>query len=136
MKVSDLYCTHWIKKELKELEELNSYLKNLNNGYEKNGVHIYLNIKDTIHYKSLKKNNYNLYKKLIEITNQKEHKLEIFLKLRDEFDLSKMDKIKYKYNKEIDKNYIIDGVHRLSIMLYKNIINEETDISKYIIKCE
>lgn len=134
MKISELYCLHWLKKELKGLKEFNNYLKTLNYPYEINGVHIYIHIKDTIHYKALKENNYDLYEKLIILTDQKEHKLETFLKLRDNFNLNKMNKIEYKYSKKMNKNYIIDGVHRLSIMLYKNIIDEETDISDYLKK--
>ena len=64
-------------------------------------------------------------------TNQKGHNLDTFLNLKNNFDINKMKKIKVKYNFEKNKYFVIDGVHRLSILLYKNIINDNVPI-KYL----
>jgi hypothetical protein len=73
----------------------------------------------------------NIY---IYITNQMEHSLDIFLNLRDNFDLEKMKKINITYNFEKNKYFITDGVHRLSILLYKKLINDNVPINFLDIK--
>ena len=89
-------------------------------------------IRDTIHYKALIKNKYEDYEYYIKTTSQKEHSLKSFLNLWDNFDLNKMDKIKVVYNFEKNRYFIKDGVHRLSILLYKKLIINNCIPIKYM----
>ena len=89
----------------------------------KSGVYIfpyyYLNVKDSIHFKALSKNNYQVYNSYLKEINQNEHNEYNFKKLLAEFDLSKMGEI--EINRIIDSYYVCDGLHRLSIILFKNL---------------
>jgi hypothetical protein len=96
-----------------------------------NNIHKIFNIKDTIHYKSLVSNNYNDYIEYIKYTNQKEHSLNIFLDLIKNFDINKINKIYIYYVFNTNKYVIADGLHRLSILLFKNIFKDEIPL-KYL----
>lgn len=91
-----------------------------------NGLHYDIHINDSIHMNSIKTNNYDLYETYITKTDQKEHSVDIFKNLLNNFDLNKMKPIQVKYLKYGNENYYIvqDGVHRLSIMLFKQIFVE------------
>jgi hypothetical protein len=94
--------------------------------------HIIISITNSIHYNALITNNYNIYNNLIIFTNQKEHSVEIFKTLLNNFDITKINKIKVVFNKTIKKYVIIDGLHRLSIMLFTNIISINDDLTKFL----
>ena len=96
-----------------------------------NNIHKIFNIKDTIHYNALVSNNYNDYVEYIKKVVQKEHNLENFLALIKNFDIKKMNKINLYYDFETNKYIINDGLHRLSILLFKNIITNTVPI-KYL----
>jgi hypothetical protein len=125
--LNQIYCNHYLKNK-----KLQDYCKNPKFEsfvYPPYNVLTSFHIKDSIHYNALIKNNFENYKEYIDITNQKEHSLEKFLNLEKNFDINKIDKIKVEYNFEKNKYFIQDGVHRLAILLYKKIINENIPIN-------
>ena len=123
--IDDILCKHWLKDN-----KLKEYL-NLVDNYIYDEPHYCFNIKDSIHYNALMNNNYDTYNYLINITNQKEHSLINFKLLQNEFCLEKMTPINVIFNNKLNKYIITDGVHRLSIMVFKNIINKYIPI-KYL----
>ena len=121
--INDIYCKHLLKfvpKYKNQNEIFSSY------------PHIVLNVTDTIHYNAIKNNDFSDYEKLLNTTNQPEHSLEIFKKLIETFDIQKIEKIKLIYNKEINKYIITDGVHRISIILFKKIFPDNKIPLKYL----
>ena len=124
--LSNIYCRHWlINDKLKKILE-NCVYKVL----KSNSLHG-LHILDSIHYNTLKKNDFSLYEELIVKTKQEEHSVTIFKNLLENFDINKMPKIKVVHNYKLNKYFIIDGVHRMCILLFKNIINERVPL-KYL----
>lgn len=115
--IKKIFCKHLIKFN-------NDYIDLLKKNNEFLNPHYIINIKESIHYKSLITNNYDNYKKLIETTNQIEHSYENFKDLLKNFDLKKMKKIIVTYDRSNDRYLILDGVHRLSIILYKTIYTD------------
>lgn len=119
LNIKHVYCSHLlINKSLKE---------SINN--DENDIffikpHHIIPIKKSIHFNSLVNNNYELYNELIIKTKQKEHSLQNFKNLIENFDIKKMNKIKIQYNNIIDKYVIQDGLHRISILLFKKIIDD------------
>ena len=89
----------------------------------KTGVYIfpfyYVNVKDSIHFKAITGNNYKGYNAYVKAAIQLEHNEYNFKRLLSEFDLNKMSKI--KLNKVIDNYYVSDGLHRISIILFKDL---------------
>jgi hypothetical protein len=80
----------------------------------------YVSLEDSIHYNALKTNNYNIYNELIEKNKQTEHSVENFKNLLINWDENKIEKITLEYD---GKMFILqDGIHRLSIMKYKGLI--------------
>ena len=127
--LNQIYCNHYLKNE-----KLQGYCKNPqfeSFPYPPHTVLTSFHIKDSIHYNALITNNYENYGEYIYTTNQKEHSVDIFLNLKRDFDVNKMKKIKVLYNFEKNKYFIQDGVHRLSILLYKKIISDSVPI-KYL----
>ena len=127
--LNQIYCNHYLKNK-----KLQGYCKNPqfeSFTYPPHTVLTSFHIKDSIHYNALITNNYENYEEYIYTTNQKEHSVEIFLNLKRDFDVNKMKKIKVLYNFEKNKYFIQDGVHRLSILLYKKIISDSVPI-KYL----
>jgi hypothetical protein len=125
--LNHIYCNHLFNNKIpnKIKPQFESF------AYPNHKVLTSLHIKDSIHYNALVTNDYTFYEKYITITNQKEHSLKNFLNLKNDFDLSNMEKIKVLYNFNKNKYFIQDGVHRLSILLYKKIINDTVPI-KYL----
>lgn len=117
-----MYCNHYLSNE-----KLKSILKDCKYETFKYPNQSNLNsfdIRDTIHYKALVNNNFDMYNLYLDSTRQPEHSLDIFLNLKENFDIKKMKKIIINYEIEKRKYFIIDGVHRFSILLFKNIIND------------
>lgn len=85
--------------------------------------HHLFDVEGTIHYKSLINDDYNDYVKLITLTNQKEHSMELFLKLRDEFDIERIegDRIELEWDNKLDKYITTDGCHRLALIKYNKL---------------
>ena len=110
MKLKNLIVKHLIVN--------NDLLIKYNNFIAYQDPHRLFNLEGTVHYNCLINNNYEDYKKLLSSTYQPEHSLDLFLKLRDSFDISKISKINCYYDDNLDKYIVTDGVHRLVIMKY------------------
>tara|TARA_B110000208_G_C11756952_1_gene425494 strand:- start:147 stop:1199 length:1053 start_codon:yes stop_codon:yes gene_type:complete len=93
--------------------------------------HYYFNLFDTIHFNTLLNNSYDLYENLVINTKQKEHSVEIFKNFLINFDIRKMQKIKLEYNLKYNKYIILDGNHRLAILIFKKIFNEEIPLKHF-----
>jgi len=93
--------------------------------YTKEAVHYLYTVENSIHYKCLVSGDYSDYNNLITTTNQSEHSLQKFLKLKDTFDTSFLEsnKIVLDWHESYSKYTVIDGAHRLAILLYNNITN-------------
>ena len=99
--------------------------------YPKHNILTSFHAKDTIHYNALTKDDYTDYKSYIEMTDQKEHSVDKFLNLKNNFDINKMEKICVEYLFDKNKYFVTDGDHRLSILLFKRIITDSIPI-KYL----
>lgn len=88
-------------------------------------------LQDSIPYTTLLNNDLTRYELYVTSLNKTEHSIENFLNLKEHFDINKMEKIKVRYDFERNKYFIEKGLHRLSILLYKNIINNTVPI-KYL----
>jgi hypothetical protein len=86
--------------------------------------HNLFKIEDSIHYNSLINDEFEDYKKLITTTNQKEHSVESFLKLKESFNEESLckneNKINITWDEEISKYIVEDGCHRLALLMYNN----------------
>jgi len=127
--LENIYCNHFLKNN--RLQEFCKNPKFESFVYPTYTSLTSFHVKDTLHYNALINNDYKNYEEYIKTTNQKEHSVDIFLNLKNNFDLNKMEKIKLEYNLKTNKYFVTDGVHRLSILLYKNIINDNIPI-KYL----
>ena len=96
-----------------------------------NKPHYILPILDSIHYQALITNDFTNYINLLNTTYQPEHSLEIFKRLINTFDLNKIDKIKIEYSIPLKKFIILDGLHRLSIIIFKNLFKNGNIPFKY-----
>ena len=123
----DIYCSQWLITN-----ETRNILKNCIYPTYFTGIHFLLHIKDSIHYNALKLNNFEIYNNLIISTKQLEHSVESFKKLYNEFDYKQMRKIEIKYNSNINKYVISDGVHRLSILVFKDLLENNKISEKYL----
>ena len=123
IKKSDIYCKHLLK--FKPKYKFKDKIKFL-------APHIVLNVKDTIHYNALINNDFSDYEKFLNTTHQPEHSLKNFKNLINTFDIQKMEKIKLIHDKELNKYIVIDGVHRLSIILFKKIFPNNSIPLKYV----
>lgn len=132
MKISDIYCAFWLKPDFLALPEVKEYLQSIKYPYQINGQHLYIDVRDTIHYKALMNNDFKLYDKLVKYTFQREHSTNNFKKLIAGFSVHKMKLITVSAKNGLNKPAITDGVHRLSILIFKKIINEDTDIRPYL----
>lgn len=90
--------------------------------YIKESVHYLYTIENSIHYKCLVSGDYSNYNNLITTTNQSEHSLNKFLKLKEKFNIDFLtdNKIIVVWHESYDKYTVIDGTHRLAIMKYNN----------------
>lgn len=76
----------------------------------------YVKVHDSIHYNAVLNNNYDIYDEYIQTAKQEEHSVEIFTKLKTEWDMAKFDKIKVVV--EGEDLCIHDGVHRLALYVH------------------
>lgn len=108
----NLLVRHWIRFDY-----------DLGDFYTKESVHYLYTVENSIHYKCLVSGDYSDYNNLITTTNQTEHSLNKFLKLKEKFniDLLTDNKIIVDWHESYDKYTVIDGAHRLAIMLYNDI---------------
>lgn len=74
--------------------------------------------KDTLHYKAVLDNNFDIYAEYVKTAEQHEHSVEKFKTLIQNWDVSKIDKITVKM--EMGRMVVHDGVHRIVIYLSKN----------------
>ncbi len=84
----------------------------------------YLQIQETLHYKALVTKDFTAYENYIKKTGQKDHSVDKFKKLEEEFALASYTPIQLSFDSERDSLIVQDGVHRLSILLYKGLIGE------------
>lgn len=124
--INRIYCNHWLNND--KLRNICEYPKFESFAYPEHHVLTCFHIKDTIHYNALINDDYTNYELYIKATNQKEHDIDTFVTLINNFNINKMKKIKVKYNAQKDKFFIIDGVHRLAILVFKNIVNDRVPI--------
>ena len=122
--ISDIYC-----RQVLSTEELKEHCK------KRNMPSFYINpwdilhLTDTINYKALINDDYEIYEKYV--SEQPEHSLETFKSLFDNFDINKMNKIKIEYMASIDKYIIRDGIHRMSILLHKKIYKDKIPLKHF-----
>ena len=114
--LNNIWCKHLLPNEkyqdiLSDFDE-HLYLK----------PHYCMKITNTIPYKSVLLNDFELYGSWTTATNQKEHTIDNYKQLIKNFDVSKITKIVLYFDKKNNKLFVHDGLHRISIMLYKNII--------------
>lgn len=86
-------------------------------------------IRNSIPYQALLRQDFSLYARYVEGTGQQEHSVEAFQRLYREFDLSKMPPIQVLYWEQIDRFSILDGVHRLSILLQRGLLTDTVPFS-------
>ncbi len=128
--IRKIYCRLLFKLEEKNLFP-DGYFKKENILYyfekkETKKQFIIVNIKDSIHFKYIhdKENNYSLYKKYIDLSDQKDHSIKNFDNLIRDFQYKellsnpvKLKEVRFK----VKKYYLIDdGLHRLSILFNQN----------------
>lgn len=89
----------------------------------------YYHPKDTLHYKAVVENNFDIYSEYIETAQQNEHSVEKFKALIKDWDVSKMDNIIIKM--ENGHMVVNDGVHRL-VLYICNHGGEKCIPSKYL----
>tara|TARA_B100000963_G_scaffold94273_1_gene81166 strand:+ start:680 stop:1117 length:438 start_codon:yes stop_codon:yes gene_type:complete len=115
----DILVRHWI------LPQFNYSFKDVYKVESISIGHYLFELHNCIHYKSLVSGDYSDYIKLITTSNQLEHSLDIFLKLKDNFNLhilnEEQNKIRLSFYPDLNKYVIRDGVHRLSILLYNKV---------------
>jgi hypothetical protein len=124
--MDQIYCRHYLlpNKALLNHNTFKTFFKNLKYNYFFINDHIYIDIRDSIHYKFLTKEvDLNLYNSYITITNQKEHSFQNYINLINNFNINIMPPIILK--KENDYFIVIDGCHRLAILYFKNIPDKE-----------
>jgi hypothetical protein len=124
LSLDKLYVKHWVRKNATNVKE---FMKDKKIA-KLDIVMYYVNIEDSIHYNAIKTSSYLIYKEYITSAEQKEHSVEKFKNLKENWDLEKMDKINIQF--EFGLPSITDGVHRLS--LYKHSTNKNTISSKYL----
>lgn len=101
-------------KQLKSFPLINNFSKT----YDLDSHHGIF-IKDSIPYNALVNSDFTVYENYITTTVQPEHSVDIFSRLLNEFNQQHMTKIKMVYSATSNKFVVSDGVHRLSILVYK-----------------
>lgn len=116
--LSSIKIINWIRPySEKPLAYKPRAIKNVNN-------HFYFNIEDCIHYDALKTGDYSTYDEQTRITYQDEHNTDKFKKLVSEWDMSKCQPIVLQWDPNAKLYVVHDGVHRMCIIKYKNIITD------------
>lgn len=121
--LANLYVVHWIRPYSKLcLNYKTKAVSNVNN-------HFFFRIENTIHFDALTSGNFDTYKELIEITLQADHSIDKFMKLKESWDQLICDPIVIDYYPKAQKWVIKDGVHRICLMKYFNIISDRIPFS-------
>jgi ribosomal protein L11 methylase PrmA len=121
----DILVKHWIKFDY-----------DVKNQYAKERNFYFFKVEHSIHYTSIVNDEYSDYEKLITTTKQNEHSLERFLNLRDKFDIKKLieNRIVLQWNEKYKKYIVLDGCHRLAIIMDKKLHNNELNLDWFEIK--
>ena len=125
--LNSIYVSQWLKNNT-----LKNYCKNIKHPHFYLHPHHILHIEDSINYKIVLNNDFKMYEKYITDTVQPEHSVEIYKNLIKNFDINKMEKINIEYNSRIKKYIVRDGVHRLCILVLKNIFKNKEIPKKYL----
>jgi len=125
--INDIYARQWLNSN-----KFVEFCSNCKYPYFFLYPHHIFHIEDTINYKSLIINNFETYEKYITNTVQPEHSVKNYKNLIKNFDINKMKKINIRYNSRIQKYIIKDGVHRLSILKFKNIFKNNEIPLEYL----
>jgi len=121
-------CIHWLNNEY--------LLSKRGRAFYFLNSHYFFDVKNCFIYRALLENDYEIYNKYIEYTNQKDHSEEKLKNLLENFEIEKMDKIDVVYNRKWKKFKVIDGTHRISILLFKNLISDKIPIEYLRIRYE
>jgi hypothetical protein len=76
----------------------------------------YVRLRDSIHYNALLNDDYAIYEEYIQTARQNEHSVESFIKLKTDWNIEKIGRIKVVF--EGDDLCISDGVHRLALYVH------------------
>ena len=122
----DILVRHWILPQFNyDLKDIYTFFKDVYKVESISIGHYLFQLHNCIHYKALVSGDYSDYIKLITTSKQYEHSLDIFLKLKDNFNpdilYDERNKIKIAFYPDLNKYVIRDGVHRLSILLYNGM---------------
>jgi len=115
-----IYCKHWLMPSGRHKD----YITECKYPVYETPPHLALDLRDSIHYHSLRSENYEEYNELITTTKQKEHTKLGFQLLNLNFDPEIMPRIRVKWDRSINRYVILDGVHRASILLHKGIVTD------------
>ena len=125
--INDIYVSQWLKNNT-----LKNYCKNIKHPHFNLYPHHIFHIEDSINYRILLDNNFKMYEKYITDTVQPEHSVEIYKNLLENFDINKMGKINIEYEEKIKKYIVRDGVHRLCILVLKDIFKNKEIPLEYL----
>ena len=120
----DIYCLHYLLPENKllKIDSIKQYYEQIKGkSIITSTNHLLIKIEDSIHYQVISgKLSFYVYDTYIRQTNQKEHSIETFKSLINNFDISKIDNILLHNVFHDNKKYkvIKDGLHRSSIVKY------------------
>ena len=123
--INEIYFTHNLKDKNLEYFNIQPKYKYIFYPNPNGDSSILLNVKDTIHYNALVTNNYKYYEEYVKIAKQYDHNLRTYLRLKNNFDLTKMRKVKVKYDNNLNKFILQGGTHRLSILTFKKYFHND-----------
>lgn len=135
-----IYVRHPLVYKNKEILDINLF-KNVqyfieHPKWDKTTIYLQLKISDSLHnlFINNKKKYHDSYTRYVTLTEQSEHSVDNFIKLYNNFSLSKLEKNKALLLRERklfrgEKFIVLDGVHRLTI--YYNKINDKEIKSAY-----
>ncbi len=110
-------------------ESLQRYLKEVKHAIPLGGDKYALHPLETPHLRALQTGDYTFYEELIRETKQVEHSVERFRKLRDTFEIAYMAPIIVEYVHDVGKYTVMDGVHRLALLLLQGIVKTAVPFS-------
>jgi len=124
--IDNIYCSHEFNNTTRTI------IKRCVHPVYSGDRHLLLHITDSIHFNTLIIDDFGKYNSMLQEHPQPEHSAHTFKELLNSFSLEKMDKIKIKYDGNIKKYIIVDGVHRLSILVFKDLLENNNIPSKYL----
>ena len=116
---------HWVRLNAKQVNDYCATIPIL----KKDLRIFYVKVKDCIHVNALTSCNYKIYDEYVTSSNQKEHSVAIFKKLILEWNPEKMEPIELGFD-GLDF-YVVNGVHRLSILYLLNSYRGELPTHLY-----